>query len=60
MKTTYKNIPLLQKGYPTLFWIASAGNSSSVLDCITLFMEKKPANQRWTVKQPVPEISQKY
>ena len=22
MKTTYKNMPLRQKGYPTLFWIA--------------------------------------
>ena len=30
MKTTYKNMPLLKKGYPTLFWIASAGKASTV------------------------------
>ena len=29
MKTTYKNIPLLKKGYPTPFWIASSNSHIS-------------------------------
>ena len=35
MKTTYSNFPLLQKGYPTPFWIASAGSASNVTDFST-------------------------
>ena len=30
MITTYINILLLQKGYPTLFWIASVGKASTL------------------------------
>ena len=30
MKATYKIFPLLQKGYPTLFWIASAETASTM------------------------------
>ena len=29
MRTTYKILPLLQKGYPTLFWIASSNYNIS-------------------------------
>ena len=41
MKTTYKYIPLLQKGYPALFWIASAGiwiaNIRSLTQALKIF-----------------------
>ena len=32
MIITYTNIPLLKKGYPALFWIASAGSDITTLN----------------------------
>ena len=44
MKTTYINIPLLKKGYPTPFWIASAGIASTI-PAITPAAKKTPLKQ---------------
>ena len=47
MKTTYKNIPLLKKGYPALFWIAMQPESPDQLCTPPTFAKQlaKPADR---------------
>ena len=52
MKTTYSNFPLLQKGYPTPFWIASAGSASTMpAFSIAQLLSRKSRTPSWVAKR---------